>query len=151
MGFSVNHLQILFTDSEYAEPKRILQGLKLEDVSKRLNDQGHSIYEELYHLVDWQDFMLWRIKNPDEEKSYSGNGYPPTQAPASKAEWTGLVKQSLKGIKEAIKLAGQTKQWDVVLRGAEDTVRERLSKLAVHNAYHFGKIVMLRQHLGVWN
>ncbi len=30
----MNQLQILFTDAEYAEPKRILQELTLGDVSK---------------------------------------------------------------------------------------------------------------------
>ena len=146
----MNQLQILFADGEYAEPKRILQGLGLEHVGKRLNNQGHSIYEELYHLVDWQEFVLWRIKNLDEEKLYTGTGFPPTQAPASKTEWNNLVKQCLKAINEVIKVADQTKHWDNPLASG-DTVRERLSKLAVHNAYHFGKIVMLRQHLGIWN
>lgn len=146
----MNQLQILFTDREYAEPQRILQGLTLEQVGKRLSQQGHSIYEELYHLVDWQEFMLWRMQHPDQEKSYDGNGYPPVQVPESQAEWDHLVRQCLEGIKEAIKIAGQTQYWDISLHGAGDTVRERLSKLAVHNAYHFGKIVMLRQHLGVW-
>jgi hypothetical protein len=146
----MNQLQILFTDSEYAEPKRILQGLKLEQVSKRLSAQGHSIYEELYHLVDWQGFTLWRIKHPDQEISYIGDGYPLTQVPTSKTEWNDLVKKCLKGIKEAIRVAGETKRWDMLLLGSQDTVRECLSRLAVHNAYHFGKIVMLRQQMGIW-
>ena len=53
-------------------------------------------------------------------------------------------------LEEAITIAGQAEYWDNPLASG-DTVRERLSKLAVHNAYHFGKIVMLRQHLGIWN
>jgi DinB superfamily len=145
----MNQLQILFTDGEYAEPKRILQGLEPQHVSKRLNHQGHSIYEELYHLVDWQEFVLWRIKNPDEERSYDGTGFPPTQALASETEWQDLVKTCLRGIEEVIAFAGQSEHWDNPL-GSGDTVRERLAKLAVHNAYHFGKIVMLRQNLGIW-
>jgi hypothetical protein len=145
----MNQLQILFTDGEYAEPKRILQGLEPQHVGLRLNHQGHSIYEELYHLVDWQEFVLWRIKNPDKEKSYNATGFPPTQALANETEWQDLVGQCLRGIKEAITLAGQTERWDDPLISG-DTVRERISKLAVHNAYHFGKIVMLRQHLGIW-
>jgi uncharacterized damage-inducible protein DinB len=30
------------------------------------------------------------------------------------------------------------------------TVREQLENLAAHNAYHFGRIVLLRQLLGAW-
>ncbi len=145
----MNQLQILFTDAEFAEPKSILQGLEPQHVGLRLNNQGHSIYEELYHLVDWQEFVLWCIKNPDKEKLYNGTGFPPTQAPANETEWQDLVRQCLGGIEEAITLAEQTKNWDKPLASG-DTVRERISKLAVHNAYHFGKIVMLRQHLGIW-
>jgi hypothetical protein len=75
--------------------------------------------------------------------------FPPTQAPTNEVAWQDLVKKCLAGIEEAIAFAGQTEHWDDPLMSG-DTVRERLSKLAVHNAYHFGKIVMLRQHLGIW-
>jgi hypothetical protein len=145
----MNQLQILFTDGEYAEPKRILHGLKLEHVGKRLNNQGHSIYEELYHLVYWQEIMVWLVKNPDGERLDNGTEFPPTQAPVNEAEWQDLMKKCLGGIEEAIAFAGQNEHWDNPL-GSGDTVRERLSKLAVHNAYHFGKIVALRQQLGIW-
>jgi hypothetical protein len=30
------------------------------------------------------------------------------------------------------------------------TVREQLENAAAHNAYHMGRIVLLRQSLGVW-
>jgi len=30
------------------------------------------------------------------------------------------------------------------------TVREQLESFAAHNAYHFGRIVLLRQMLGSW-
>jgi hypothetical protein len=30
------------------------------------------------------------------------------------------------------------------------TVREQLESLAAHNAYHFGRIVLLRQINGAW-
>jgi DinB superfamily len=127
-----------------------LQGLSLEDVGKRLADQGHSIYEELYHLVYWQESMLWRIKHPNENRAGNeAEQFPLSQAPESEAEWRALGKKCLSGIKEAIVIAGQTERWDDPLISG-DTVRERISKLAVHNAYHFGKIVMLRQHLGLW-
>ncbi len=95
--------------------------------------------------------MLRRVKNPDGKRvGNEAEQFPLTHAPASKTEWNNLVKQCLKGIKEAIKIAGQTEFWDNPLASG-DTVRERLSKLAVHNAYHFGKIVMLRQQLGIWD
>jgi hypothetical protein len=136
----MNQLQILFTDGEYAEPKRILQDSRLEHVGKRLNNQGHSIYEELYHLVYWQEIMLWLVKNPSGERLDNATEFPPTQAPKSETHWQDLVKKCLDGIGEAIAFAGQTEKWDNPLESG-DTVRERLSKLAVHNAYHFGKIV----------
>jgi DinB superfamily len=146
----MNQLQILFTDAEFAEPKSILQELTLGDVSKRLNEQGHSIYEELYHLVYWQDIMLWRVNHPNEKRAGNNDDqFPPSQAPESQGVWQSLVKQCLNGIEEAITIAGQAERWDDPLISG-DTVRERISKLAVHNAYHFGKIVMLRQHLGIW-
>jgi len=30
------------------------------------------------------------------------------------------------------------------------TIREQLESLAAHNAYHFGRIVLLRQLAGAW-
>jgi hypothetical protein len=32
----------------------------------------------------------------------------------------------------------------------EGTLAERLESLAIHNAYHLGKIVALRQVIGAW-
>ena len=30
------------------------------------------------------------------------------------------------------------------------TVREQMENMAVHNGYHFGRIVLMRQVFGVW-
>ena len=140
--------QHLFIDDlEYAPAAHILGGLTLEHVGKRPASGVHSIFEELFHAAGWQRSMLASAKGGALTEP---TDWPPTPAPDDEAVWTALVADFLAGNEEAVAVGSQTERLEDPLPEGR-TVRERLELLAVHNAYHLGKIVLLRQLLGVWS
>ncbi|MCA9839609.1 MAG: DinB family protein [Trueperaceae bacterium] len=140
--------QHLFTHGEYAPPETILSGLTLEQVTQVPSNETHSIYDELWHLVRWQRIIVFRDETLYEAWC-SGEAYPPIP-PSSNQEWQALVDTFFEGLEEAL---AWTRSPEKLGHETDPgiTMADNLTSLAVHNAYHFGKIVTLRQVMGVWS
>ena len=141
-------LQGLFTDLEYA-PRAHIVAVPFAYVGVQPGASHHSIYEELWHLTKWQTFVLRMVRGEAVRSDFQEDDFPEAQAPVDEAAWEALVAEFLEGAEAAVTLAGDESVLAVRLADGV-TVRERLELLAVHNAYHLGKIVLLRQFLGVW-
>lgn len=147
----VNIFEHLLISGEYAPPAHILEGLTPQQVGAQPAGAPHSIYEELWHAAEWQRLVLarddaalarWRV----------GEQFPPRPAPVDSASWQALVDGFLSSSARAVELS-QDEAWletDEDERQPGVTWRNALECLAVHNAYHLGKIVLLRQLLGTW-
>ena len=142
----------LFLNGEFAPRAYILQGLTLQQVGVRPPGALHSIYEELWHTALWQQIVLER--DAEAIKSWENDDlFPPSPTPDDEAAWQSLVNSFLVSSERAVELA-QDRAWLDTEEGTENpgfTWRNALEQLAVHNAYHLGKIVLLRQLLGCWN
>lgn len=141
-------LQGLFTDFEYA-PRAHIITVPFAYVGVQPGASHHSIYEELWHLTKWQTFVVRMARGEAVRLDYKEDDFPETQAPADEEAWRALVAEFLEGSEAAATLAGDENALAISLADGV-TVRERLEALAVHNAYHLGKIVLSRQFLGVW-
>ena len=135
-------LEHLFLAGEFGERERLLSGLTLEQVTHRPEGVAHSIYDELWHLVGYQQSIVAPGGSPPDSLF-------PTTDPEHEDQWHQLVALFLTGARAAAAL-GQTPS-----RLAEEldpglTLADELNCVAVHNAYHFGKIVALRQRIGAW-
>ncbi len=135
-------LEHLFLDGEFGERARLLSGLTLEQVTLLPEGASHSIYDELWHLVGYQQSII-------APGSVSPDDRYPTAAPEHEDEWHRLVQLFLTGARTAADLE------DAPARLAAEvepgvTLADELNCVAVHNAYHFGKIVALRQRIGAW-
>ena len=137
----VHLLEHLFLVGEFAERARLLSGLTLEQVTLRPDGASHSIYEELWHLVGYQQSIL-------EPGDPTGDLYP-NAAPEHEDQWRDLVRVFMDGARTAAAL-GQTPERLAVEVEPGVTLADELASVAVHNAYHFGKIVALRQRIGAW-
>jgi uncharacterized damage-inducible protein DinB len=136
----------LFVEGEYARRERILSGLTLDQVERQPSEQSHSIYEELWHAARWQTIIVTR----DEELYEAwqrGERYP--AHPPKGEEWSALVAEFLSGLEKALEWASSPEKLDVEVDPGV-TMGDVLHSLAVHNAYHMGKIVAVRQLLGAW-
>lgn len=137
----MNTLEHLFLLGEYPERARLLSGLTLEQVRLRPDGASHSIYDELWHLVGYQQSVI-------APGAPSSDRYP-IAAPTDEAEWRDLVRVFLEGARAAAAL-GQVPARLTIEVEPGVTLADELNSVAVHNAYHFGKIVALRQRIGAW-
>jgi uncharacterized damage-inducible protein DinB len=150
--------QVLAGESAHAAPATILEGLSNELAHREVPGAAHTIYEELWHMAFWQQVTLdWvrGIETPFPAKPSDGF---PAEADAAEEGWEELRQRFLRTNREAAAIALDPVHLARAVRcpsrPGEPTrtmsVREQLESLGAHNAYHFGRIVLLRQLLGTW-
>jgi uncharacterized damage-inducible protein DinB len=148
--------QALVADSYAAAPSHIIEGLPDSLTHQALPNAPHTIYQELYHITFWQQLSLDWItgkETPFPEKPSDG-----FNADSSRESWDQLCQRFLLGAEQAATIARDTNHLDQTIHCSSRpghpvrimTVRDQLISLATHNAYHFGRIVLMRQLLQVW-
>ena len=133
----------LFLVGEYPPRTRLLSGLTLEQVTLRPDGASHSIYEELWHATGYQQSIIEPGSVPADGDRY------PSAAPEHENQWHDLVRLFLNGARAAAAL-GQVPERLAAEVEPGVTLADELYSVAVHNAYHLGKIVALRQRIGAW-
>ena len=131
----------LFLTGEFRARADLLSGLTLEQVTLRPVGASHSMYEELWHAATWQRKVV-------ERDQATGDDYPRV-APEHEQQWDDLVRLFLDGARAAVAWAESPERLALEVEPGV-TMADELHSLAVHNAYHLGKIVALRQVIGAW-
>ena len=139
----------LFLTGEFRAREDLLSGLTLEQVTLRPVGASHSIYEELWHAATWQRIVVERDKAAADALSRGGANYPST-VPDHEQQWHDLVQRFLEDARAAVAWAQAPDRLTVEVEPGV-TMGDELHSLAVHNAYHLGKIVALRQGIGAWS
>ena len=134
-------LEHLFLVGEFPARALLLSGLTLEQVTLCPDGASHSIYEELWHVVSYQQSVI-------EPGDRAGDVYP-TAVPEHAHQWHDLVRVFLDGARAAAAM-GQAPERLALEVEPGVTLADELNCVAVHNAYHLGKIVALRQRIGAW-
>lgn len=150
--------EVLTGDGAAAAPARILEGLSDDLVHSLPPGAPHSIYEELWHITFWQQITLDWIRGLETPFPPSPRDGFPTVLDAEREYWQQLCVRFFAGNALAGAAARDSVRLDQPIRCPSRpgqpvrlmTVREQLENLAAHNAYHFGRIVLLRQILGTW-
>jgi uncharacterized damage-inducible protein DinB len=150
--------QVLAGDSAHTPPAVILEGLASEAAHREVAGAPRTIYEELWHIAFWQQMTLDWIRGIETAYPVHDSDGFPTAGDAVREDWDQLRERFFKTNKEAGASALDADRLDVPVRCPSRpgmpvrtmTVREQLESLAAHNAYHFGRIVLLRQLLGLW-
>ena len=150
--------QVLIGDSAAAPPSHILEGLSDELAHRRQERVPHTIYQELWHIAFWQEITLdWitGVETPFPATPAAGFSRPEDE---EKESWQALCRRFFATAEKAAAIADDETVLDRQIlcpsRPGEPartmTVREQLESLGAHNAYHFGRIVVLRQLFGAW-
>jgi uncharacterized damage-inducible protein DinB len=145
-------------DSAHTPPAIILEGLSVEAAHHTVAGAPRSIYEELWHIAFWQQVTLDWVR--DIETAYpvhASDGFP-TAADVATEDWGQLCQRFFATNRQADAAALDTSRLEVEVRCPSRpgmpvrtmTVREQLESLGAHNAYHLGRIVLLRQLQGLW-
>jgi uncharacterized damage-inducible protein DinB len=155
--------QALIAESYAAPPSHILEGLTDDLVHRELPNVPHPIYAELWHLAFWQQITLdWIAGIETPYPNQPSDGFPEkSHTEPSQEPWEHLRHRFLHGAEQAAAAAQETHdahRLDHLVRcpsrpGAPTrimSVRDQLISLAAHNAYHLGRIVLLRQLLQAW-
>lgn len=148
----MNHLQnVLLGKAAFAKPENIIGGILLKLATVRPHGLPHSLYEELWHINYWLRFSLADIRGEQPKlPAHSAEAFPTDFDYLSKTDWEKLVAQVLEGLHVAAALAQDEEELIRTFR-PEKTVGDELAIIAAHNAYHLGRMVMLRQLLGIWS
>lgn len=131
----------LFLTGEFPARAALLSGLTLEQVTLRPEGASHSIYDELWHAAAYQQMVVER-GDPDGERY-------PNAAPEQEQQWHDLVRAFLDVARDAVALAQAPEKLMLEVEPGV-TMADELHCVALHNAYHLGKIVALRQRIGAW-
>jgi uncharacterized damage-inducible protein DinB len=134
-------LEHLFLVGEFPARGRLLSGLTLEQVTRCPDGASHSIYEELWHVVSYQQSIV--------EPGGPAIEVYPSAAPEHENQWHDLVRVFLDGARAAAAMGQEPERLALEVEPGV-TMADELNSVAVHNAYHLGKIVALRQRIGAW-
>ena len=152
----MNNWEHLFLTGEYRARADLLSGLTLEQVTLRPDGASHSIYEELWHAAGYQRSIVERDPATGEsypssvvERDAATGEFYPSAAPQHAQQWEDLVRQFLDGARKAVAWAESPERLALEVEPG-CTMADELNSVAVHNAYHLGKIVALRQMIGAW-
>ena len=146
----------LVADSYAAAPAHILEGLTDDLVHRKLPNVPHTIYEELWHIVFWQQVTLdWITGTETPFPAKPSDGFPTTPHTET---FDQLRQRFLHTADQAAAAANDNTRLDQPIRcpsrPGEPTrtmsIRDQLISLTAHNAYHLGRIVLLRQLMQTW-
>jgi uncharacterized damage-inducible protein DinB len=157
-GFANELERCLTGDSFAAPPGHILEGIT-DDLAHRVFPHvPRSIYAELWHIAFWQQISLdWVSGTPTPNPGSAAGGFP-SEAETAAESWEQLCQRFGRSSEAVAAIARDAAQFELPVQcpspaGLPDrlmTVREQLESLLGHNAYHFGRIVLMRQMAGSW-
>jgi len=155
----MNELQrVLVGDAAAAEPGQIVAGVTEELAHRKPEGAPRSLYEELWHVTFWLELSLnWIGGTATPYPASAADGFPTVQD-MERESWNALTVRFQRGLERAAEAAEEG--WRLEKRVAcpsvpgvaerTMTVREQLENLGAHNAYHLGRMVLMRQLLGAW-
>jgi len=119
----------------------------------------HSVAQIVSHISYWIEYELERIagRRPAYPE-HAAESWPAVPAPASPAAWQAELTRFQAALE---RLAALSRSRPATLKRPIDVTHASYAKTArslesvlwqtlVHNAYHLGQVVLLRQALGAW-
>lgn len=152
MNNEINHyiteLETIY-DGEPWYGKPLMAVLKEADakaVFKKQNNNGHSAYEVLHHVLAWRELLVKRLNGdtPSNIKIDSDTDWSSLPEKQTASEWNALVRKIQQNQKELI--SGLSKWKDDALdknfAGAAYPLRTFLHGQIQHDIYHIGQIAL---------
>lgn len=146
-------------DSAYTPPSHVVENLTDDLVHQRVVGAPHTLYAEVWHAAFWQERTLDWVRGVETPCPEHNALSFPSEEQIRVEPWEELRRRFLTGADTAAAIAdGDADQVQAMVRCPSPpgkpvrrmTVRDQLESLAAHNAYHLGRVVLLRQMLGSW-
>jgi hypothetical protein len=137
---------MLLGEDEFIEPPQMLRDLTAGQATLKPLGAPESIAQIVAHMHFWQHRNVAVING---EKPPYPKDPDQTWAEVRSDQWPGLVSEFLSDLDE---LMACTENDGGLTRdlGEDETVGDRIRWTAIHNAYHFGQIALIRRMQGLW-
>lgn len=142
----------------HADALACVEGVPLSVAGEHVPGFPQTIYGIVWHAAYWMDYEKKRIDGMSPRyPDHAEGSWPKTPAPKNDAEWEATVSWFRRGIADLLALAERppgeidrpvSRTHDSSNQG--DNVADIVWQTLVHNSYHVGQIVLLRQALGAW-
>lgn len=138
---------LLIGEGAYAPLPTILEGLRFEHISERPAGFEHSLYQQLWHVVYWQDYQVAVLRGESpKHPEHAAETWPSEPGPERHTTWEELLERFLQGA-TSLDVMHAEAHGDMPKHA---DVRHAVAAIAVHNGYHAGQMVQLRQALRLW-
>jgi uncharacterized damage-inducible protein DinB len=150
--------ELLHGRGAHAHSLPSVQGIPLELATARVEGLPHSIWDLVWHVDYWMDYELKRIAGEGPRYPDHASESWPASAPRDPHEWENEVRRFATLLAKLEALASSTDAELAVkvdsLGASHDTIASSLEAVlwqtVVHNSYHLGQIVLLRERLSIW-
>lgn len=137
--------ELLLGMGAYAPVPHVLEGLEPGQWDARPDGVRHSLYDQLWHVVFWQDWEVAALRGePTPPVPHAADSWPPP-FPAARPTPEQLGARFEAGVASLEALSEAAVEAERVAR-----VRSGIAQIASHTAYHAGQMVVVRQLLGAW-
>ena len=149
--------ELLRGKGAHADALACVEGVPPDVAGRRVPGFPQSIFGLVWHAAYWMDYELARTEGkappyPD----HADASWPKDEAPRNAREWDETVNRFRAGLAALDALAADpgSAQRKVALTSQAtnqgDTVKDIVWQTLVHNSYHLGQVVLLRQALRAW-
>jgi hypothetical protein len=137
----------------HAAPLNAVEDLPWELAGRKVAHLPHTIWQQVGHLNYWMDYALKNIEgNRPPWPAHAAETWPQADGPADGMTWrheVALFRTNLDQLSTLANARASTLS-RIVHPKSGTTVEAILWQTVVHNSYHVGQIVQLRQALGSW-
>jgi len=136
--------------------EKLLDGISAKQASFKPVTGGHSIWEQVLHMISWTREVTRRIQGQAATSPVEGDW--PSPRDDSDAEWSETRKKLAEAHRDLLAAIGMqpAERWNQLVGPVKDpalgtgvTVLGMLIGLAQHDAYHTGQIATLRRAAGL--
>jgi uncharacterized damage-inducible protein DinB len=151
-------VEALIGESYAARPAHVLDRLSAEQAATRVAGSPRTIYDEVWHLLFWQQMTLDWVRGVETPYPERPEDAFPGEAQRVAEPWDALRQQFLAALEQTAEMAHDTAGLGRMVRCTSRpgqpvrtmSVGDQLLSSAAHNAYHLGRVVLLRQMIGAW-
>jgi hypothetical protein len=138
----------LYGKGTHADSLKILDGLSNKHAKERIAENVHSSWEQLYHIVYWQDLCIKAARLAEVKWPKDGSTSWPSDSTTD--AWDDLKTRFKVGLEEAKSLALESDLGAPMASWANYPMLSALIILAQHNSYHLGQIIVNRLAQSTW-
>ncbi|MFX0052356.1 MAG: DinB family protein [Candidatus Hodarchaeota archaeon] len=136
----------------HINPKKALVGLTPTIAKKKPNNDAHSCWELLHHIVVWQDAINRHIQGEsiDWNEIEETDNWPTMEALKDDSNFDSLLNRFYSSIEETTNLVNSVDFTQTSAGKPELSVIKLFLVLLQHNSYHIGQIITVRKCIGDW-